>query len=189
MSLMHIHAVISVHHTFHYISKKLKSLSMGHLIKVLIVFCLFGSGISIQAQYSIPASGGNATGTGGSVSYTIGQVVYTSIVVPDGIITQGIQQPFEILVVTGTSETSDITVEASVYPNPVTEFVILKVKSYEIDNLSYRLFDMNGSLIQEKKAEGNETRIQMGKFLPGTYILKIGNNQKDIKTFKIIKNY
>lgn len=160
---------------------------MKHFCKVLIAFCLFGFGISIQAQNSIPASGGNATGTGGKESYTIGQVVYTTIKVPTGTITQGLQQPYEISVVTAIKEASDITLEISVYPNPADGFVNLKVEKYDSDNLNYKLIDMNGMLILEKKVDGNETQIQLGNILPGTYFLKIVDNNKELKTFKIIK--
>jgi len=160
---------------------------MKHFCKVLIAFCLFGFGITTQAQNSVPATGGVATGTGGKQSYTIGQVVYTTIQVPTGTITQGVQQPYEISVVTFIKEASDLTLEISVYPNPAAGFVNLKVEKYDSDNLRYKLIDMNGTLIQENKVEGNETQIQLGNILPGTYFLKIVDNKKEIKTFKIIK--
>jgi len=169
------------------ISINLKIRRMKHLTKILIAFCLFGYGTSLQAQSTIPASGGNATGAGGTVSYTIGQVVYTTISGTGGTMTQGVQRPFEISVVTGTEEASDIILELSVYPNPATGFVILKVKSYDIDNLSYKLYDMNGMLFQSKKVEGNETQIPLENIIPGTYLLKITDKNKEVKTFKIIK--
>ncbi len=160
---------------------------MKHLTKLLIAFCLFGYGTTLQAQNSISASGGNATGTGGTVSYTIGQVAYTTNSGTTGTVTQGVQLPFEISVVTGTEELSDITLEFQVYPNPATGFVTLKVKGYSIDNLSYKLYDITGKLFQSKKVEGSETQIPMGDVMPGTYILKITDNNKEAKTFKIIK--
>lgn len=161
---------------------------MKHFCRLLIAFCLFGYGtVAIQAQKSISAAGGNAAGTGGTVSYTIGQVVYTPISGATGIITQGVQQPYEISVVTGIEEASEINLEISVYPNPAVGYVNLKVEKYDADNLSYMLYDMNGMLFQKKKVEGSETRIQIGHLLPGTYFLRIADNNKDIKIFKIIK--
>lgn len=161
---------------------------MKHLTKVLIAFCLFGYGTIIQAQNSISAAGGNATGTGGTVSYTIGQVVYTTISGTNGdIMFQGVQLPYEISVLTSTQEASGIILEISAYPNPANDFVILKVKNYDSDNLGYKLFDMNGTLFQRDKVKGNETLIQLGNIMPGTYFLKIDDKNKEIKTFKIIK--
>jgi uncharacterized membrane protein YciS (DUF1049 family) len=49
---------------------------MKYLFKILIVFGLFVFGTTSQAQNAIPVTGGNAAGTGGTVSYTIGQIVY-----------------------------------------------------------------------------------------------------------------
>ena len=160
---------------------------MKHFCKVLITFCLFGYGTTLQAQNSIPATGGNATGTGGTVSYTIGQVAYTPISGTTGNIIQGVQVPYEISVLTGIEKASGIILEMSVYPNPADSYVTLKVEKYDTDNLKYILYDMNGMRFHEEKVEGNETQIQLGYILPGTYLLKIVDNKKEIKIFKIIK--
>ena len=42
-----------------------------------IAFLLLGLG-GLHAQEALPATGGEATGAGGSSSYTVGQVVYTT---------------------------------------------------------------------------------------------------------------
>jgi hypothetical protein len=67
--------------------------------------------IAMYAQDTTPASGGNATGTGGSVSYTIGQIVYTTNSGTNGSLSQGVQQPYEISLVTGIEEPSDISIQ------------------------------------------------------------------------------
>lgn len=161
---------------------------MKHVIKTLIAFCLFGFGTIIQAQNTIPASGGNASGGGGSVSYSVGQVVYTKYTGTNGSATQGVQQPYEISVVTVIVEAKDISLEIEVYPNPSTDFVKLKIKNYEVENLRYQLYDINAGLIKDNKVEGNETSISMQNLLPSVYFLKVTDNNKVIKTFKIIKN-
>ncbi|MBV1889111.1 MAG: HYR domain-containing protein, partial [Proteobacteria bacterium] len=48
--------------------------------------------IPISAQESINVSGGDATGTGGSSSYSVGQVFYTTNVGATGSVAQGVQQ-------------------------------------------------------------------------------------------------
>ena len=158
---------------------------MKHFTKVLIAFCLFGYGTIIQAQYSLSAAGGDA-GAAYTVSYTVGQILYATYGAT-GTINQGVQGPYEISVVTGNTETSEIILEASVYPNPTTGFLNLKIEGYKTDDLSFRLIDMNGNLFQADKVEGNETLIQMGNIKSGTYLLKISENNKEVKTFKIIK--
>jgi hypothetical protein len=161
---------------------------MKHFYRLFIAFCLFGCGtVAIQAQNSIPATGGNADGTGGTVSYTIGQLVYTPITGETGMVSQGVQQPFDITVITAIEEASEISLEISVYPNPAVGYVNLKIGKYDTYNLRYMLFDMNGMLFQERKVEGDETLIQLGNLLPGIYFLRVTDNKKEIKTFKIIK--
>jgi hypothetical protein len=160
---------------------------MKQLTKVVIAFCLLGLSTVSLAQSTIPASGGNASGSGGSVSYTIGQIVYTAISGPNGDLNQGVQLPFEISVITAVNETSGITLGVSVYPNPANGFVTLKVENYDTEKLTYRLYDMNGAILQNDNVQGNETRIEMGNILPGTYIMKIAENNKEIKVFKIVK--
>jgi hypothetical protein len=161
---------------------------MKHLIKTLIAFCLFGSGTTMQAQNTIPASGGNISGGGGTVSYSVGQVVYTTNTGSNGSVAQGVQQPFEISVVTSVEEAKGISLEIVLYPNPATDFIILKIENCEIENLSYQLIDINGNLLLSNKVESNETNIAMSNRVSGTYFLNVTDNKKIIRTFKIIKN-
>lgn len=152
------------------------------------VVLLLGLGFTgLQAQEAITASGGNGSGGGGSVSYTIGQIVYTTNTGSNGTVAQGVQQPFEISVVTAIEEAKDISLDFVVYPNPATDFVILKTGSYESDNLSYQLFDIRGHLLENNKIQGTETNISMQNRLPSIYFLKVIDTNKVIKIFKIIK--
>jgi hypothetical protein len=143
---------------------------------------------ALQAQTTIPASGGNASGSGGTVSYTVGQIVYTKNSGTSGSSAQGVQQPYEISVITGLAEARDISLEIIVYPNPAQDFFKLIIKNYEERNFSYQLFDINGSMLQKDNIDGNENQISMQNLRPSTYILKVIQGNKEIKTFKIIKN-
>lgn len=143
---------------------------------------------AMNAQRSIPASGGEASGNGGSVSYTVGQAVYTANTGVNGSMTQGVQQPYEISVVAGLEDTNEIDLTFYVYPNPITENVKLKVENYKSTDLSYQLFDISGKLLENKKIEASETSIAMNTFIKATYFLKVTDNNKAVKTFKIIKN-
>jgi hypothetical protein len=161
---------------------------MKHKRLQLSAVLLLGLGLTgLQAQETIPATGGNASGSGGTVSYSVGQVVYTTNTGTNGSVAQGVQQPFEISVVTGIEQTA-INLAISAYPNPTTDYLVLKVENYDKGNLSYQLFDMNGRLLQNKKIEGNETSIVMSNLVPATYFVKVTEGNKEVKTFKIIKN-
>ncbi len=163
--------------------------AMQHKKLKLSTVLLFVIGLTgIQAQNTIPATGGNAIGAGGTASYTIGQVVYTTNTGTSGSVAQGVQQPFEISVVSGIEEALGISLEIMVYPNPTTEFITLKIENHEVLNLRYQLYNTRGSLIKDNMVEGSETSIEMTSLLPATYFLKVTDNKKIVKTFKIIKN-
>lgn len=155
-------------------------------LSTVLLFVLGLTGL--LAQNTIPASGGNATGSGGSVNYTVGQVVDDTYTGTNGSVAQGVQQPYEISVVNGIDEALGISLEIKVYPNPTMDFIKLKTANYEIQNLRYQLYDMNGRLVKENKVEGDETSIAMSNLVPATYFLKVMDNKEVIKTFKIIKN-
>lgn len=157
-------------------------------LKISIFLLLFLSVVTMNAQETLSTSGAEATGSGGSVSYTIGQVFYTANTGTNGSVSQGTQQPFEISVVTGIKEAEKISLQCIAYPNPTTEFLTLKIESYEVENLKYEIFDINGKLLQSQKIESIETEISMKNYVSGNYFLKITNGNSEIKKFKIIKN-
>ncbi len=149
----------------------------------------------LQAQEAIPASGGNASGSGGTSNYTVGQIVYTTNTGTNGSVAQGVQQPYEISVVSGIEQAIGINPECTVYPNPTTDYLTLKIDgdvqtrhALSQQALSYQLYDINGKLLENKKMTGGETNIDMNGFTPSTYFLKVFSNNQEIKTFKIIKN-
>lgn len=144
-----------------------------------------------QAQESANASGGDATGSGGTVAYSVGQVVYTTNTGSSGSVAQGVQQPFEISVVTAIEEARGINLSVTAYPNPTTDYLQLKVDAsttLSIRSMSYQLYDMNGKLLQSEKITGNQTSIVMSNLVPANYFVKVVQGNKEVKTFKIIKN-
>ena len=150
---------------------------------------LLGLGLTgLQAQESINVTGSNALGSGGSASYSVGQVVYTTNTGTNGSVAQGVQQAFEISVVTGLEEAKGINLSVTAYPNPTNDFLTLSIGEFDISNLSYQLYDMNGKLLQKEKITGNQTSIVMSNLLPSTYFVKVIQGNKEVKTFKIIKN-
>jgi len=147
----------------------------------------FTIGVTGHAQEAIPATGGNALGSDGSISYTVGQIVYTNNTGTNGSSSQGVQQPFEISTITGLEEARDITLQCIVYPNPATDYLKLKVENYKTANLTYQLYNTEGKLLETQKINGAETSIAMGNLVPSVYFLKVIDNHKEIKTFKVIK--
>ena len=148
--------------------------------------------LSIQKGYgqsSILSSGGNASGPGGTVSFSIGQVVYTTASGTGGSLQQGVQQAFDISTSTG-HEFSGISLLVKVYPNPTTSHVYLKIEDNGesiIQDLIYQLTDLNGREIYYEKITASETRLSMENLASSIYFLNVSNENNIIKSFKIIK--
>ena len=152
---------------------------------ITFLFGLFAA-FTIQAQDTVVASGGNATGAGGSASYTIGQVFYTTNTGTTGTVAQGVQQAFEIFTLSN-PELTALTLSALLYPNPTTDKIMLSLKNSDLTDLSYVLYDLNGKALSSALVQQAETPIAMQNMPSGVYILKVNQNATELKTFKIIK--
>ncbi len=167
-------------------NQRTKALGTTRTGLIIIFSLLFTSMLDVDAQEAVIASGGDASGSGGSISYSVGQVVYTTATGTNGSVAQGVQQPYEISVPTAMKNTEDVILIMA-YPNPVKDILRLKIGQRDPENISYRLFDINGKLITGNKMSGPEVPINMQALSPSVYFLKIIEGNKEIKTFKIIK--
>ncbi len=159
---------------------------MKRISGYLFIFICGGS--FCFGQQAVSTAGGEAAGSGGSVSYTVGQTEYVSSAGSDGVVSPGIQQPYEIFTVTGIVPETDITFKAVVYPNPATDMLTLKIQWDKPDKLKYTLIDIKGKILDERVIENNETAISLQNYPPSTYFLQVKYQMQIIKVFKIIKN-
>lgn len=138
------------------------------------------------AQSDVITSGGNASSTSGSVSFTIGQVDYVSAPGSSGNINQGVQQPFEIFGPLEVISIEGLTIE--VYPNPTYDFVYVELDNSKIDNGRILLYDVNGRLIKGNFITNQKSEINIAELATGNYYIEISSNDLKICTYKIIKN-
>jgi hypothetical protein len=161
---------------------------MKNRIAKIGVLLFLGFGIpAAQAQQAIVPTGGNATGSGGTVAYTVGQLVYTTQTDAKGTVAQGVQQPFEILVQTGI-EFRSIDLKVTAYPNPTSGSLTLSVAEADINTLTFELSDLNGKVLETRKIIATSEIICLDHLAPSTYIVKIVSTTREVKTFKITKN-
>ena len=153
--------------------------------RYILLFSLIGCfTIALTAQSNVVASGGDASGSGGTVSYSVGQVDYTTKSGANGIVTEGLQQPFEISVVTGIDEVG-IDLKAVVFPNPASDYIELQIDDLENQVLNYALYDIDGKVITRDTIVSNVTTISISALPVGIYFLGVSGNGRVIKTFKI----
>lgn len=151
---------------------------------VVIAFILLGL-VRLHAQESPTAAGGESAGNGGTSSYSIGQTFYTTDSGTSGSVSQGVQQSYEISIATGIDKTT-INLEMSVYPNPAINYLTLKIKD-DFTNLAFQLYDLQGKVIESNTVTRQTTTIQMKSLPNTTYFLRVAENKKTVKTFKILK--
>jgi hypothetical protein len=138
------------------------------------------------SQEAITVSAGEAAGSSGSGSYTVGQVFYTTNTAATGGVSQGVQHPFEFQTLSN-PELTTVKVTAVTYPNPTKDFIILKITDRTLYNLRYTLFDVNGKSIVSDAITASSTAIQMKHLAIGAYVLKVIQKNKSLKSFKILK--
>ena len=153
--------------------------------RLLLAFTFFSllATLELSAQENTVASGGKATGSGGTVNYSVGQVVYSTNIGTNGSVSQGLQQPYAVSTTVGINETS---IQLNAYPNPTTNNLTLTTDDSE--SLSYQLFNIQGAEISSKTLNSKTSNISLEGHPPATYFLKVIKNNEVIKAFKIIKN-
>jgi hypothetical protein len=156
------------------------------MIKTTLVACLLCATQLIYAQQTIPASGGEATGSGGASSYSVGQLVYSTNTGSNGSIAQGVQQSIELFTLSN-PELTALTLTAVTYPNPTSGYIVLALKNSNLTGLIYVLYDLQGRIVSKGIIQQENTAIAMRKLVTGEYVLKVNQNNQALKSFKIIK--
>lgn len=144
----------------------------------------------MNAQERPVASGGEETGKGGSISFSIGQMDYVNVNSSTAMLTQGAQQPEEILVYPGDKPIIiDRSPEYVLYPNPVIDYTVLYVDQPITKKISYVLYDVLGRLIARERLIEMRTIIKMDRLPSEVYLFYVVEDDTDkiVKKFKIIK--
>ncbi len=154
----------------------------------LSALLLLGVGLTgLHAQESINTAGGDASDSGGSLSWSVGQIVCSTNTGTNGSLVEGVQQPFEISVVTAIDQAKGINLLVTAYPNPTTDYLTLEVEDFEISSLNFQMYDIQGKVLQSEKITGSRTSIVMSNLEPATYFVKVIQGDQEVKIFKIIK--
>ena len=158
---------------------------MRNIIPSLISVLSIVSG-NLFAQQGIHTSGGNASGTGGSVSYSVGQVFYSSQNSAAGSLNQGVQQPYE-LVVTEVAKSISSGIKCEVFPNPVVKELKLRINGDIPKNATWKLIDLKGVTVLQGNVKEVETLLPVSGLPMAAYNLQILSGEKEIQRYNIIK--
>lgn len=154
---------------------------------VLVLF-LSGAGLSgILAQQAVLSSGGDAASAQGSVSYSLGQVAYTSQSSQSGEVNAGVQQPVKVIMVGNEFPISEVTIV--VYPNPTQDKLVVDLSGeYPVSGqYALSLYDLYGKILLQERILSASVIVPLDAYAHGMYLLKVSHNTDVIKTFKVIK--
>ncbi len=146
--------------------------------------------MSLSAQSALVGTGGEANGSGGSVSYSVGQIAVQSNSEGSTSISEGVQQPYEIDVV-GVDNYPDITLNAILYPNPTQGNLQLVMSNDQLQMVNgqwlINVFDTNGKYLFSKQINSETTQLDLSPYATGTYYIKVCKGKDVMKTFKVVK--
>ena len=132
--------------------------------------------ISAGTIASFVGSVNNSTIT---IDYSVGENAISTVSNTSNCVTQGFLQP-QLIISTGIIEVDENN-EVSVFPNPTTDFVLIK----STEQVTWIIYDAMGKVI----LLGDYNRIETNQFALGVYYLEISNKKSgNKKTIKLIKN-
>ena len=165
--------------------------------KIILFFVgLFLANLAISQTASpelVSSAGESFINTSYQLDWSIGECVTTTHSAGNYVITQGFHQNSYVIT---TIKDLVTDVKISVYPNPTTDFINLKiypvenynrVESSKVEDLQYTITDFSGKILQTKKIAEDIEQINFSNFATGTYFITISENKQLIKSFKIIK--
>ena len=153
---------------------------------ILLFLFIFSFTNNVSAQQSANTSGKNVSQNNTSVSYSIGEVYYNTTTTLSSVITQGIQQPYEIYLISGIGNEKDVQL-ITAFPNPTSSTIKIVTQDIKIDGLNYKLYDLLGKEILSGDITSNQTELDLNNLMPAVYFIKVFRYNSTIKYFKIIK--
>ncbi len=155
-------------------------MSMRNKIGVL-AFLLFCSVLIGQNNHHelISSSGSSFYGENIALDWSIGEVVISTLNTTDLTLTQGFHQPTYLILST---KESYLLGPLNIYPNPTTDFLMVK-KEGLISNNSYSIIrNINGQLIRKQLNEEYSSGIQIpvSNLELGIYILEVYSEKNEI---------
>lgn len=142
--------------------------------------------IHVSGQQTLNTSGTNMSGSSGNVTASLGQIFYETTSSSGGNIAAGVQQPYEITATLGVDIT-EISLNLSIFPNPTTDILNLKMGFKDYNTYRYDLFDSSGKVLASQPILQTQTQITMASYPASMYLLKISKEGKTIKIFKVLK--
>ena len=157
-----------------------------NLIKksILPIVLLMSCGFCSFGQNAVSSTGGHFKTTGGSTSFTVGQVAYVLKKGNGSYLNEGVQQVY-------TKKTTPVEElvylkEVQLYPNPTQETMTLILSSKEDVQVRYTIMDYLGKEIRAGNILSEKSEISLRDLPSGNYFISL-KSKKEIRIFKMVK--
>lgn len=155
------------------------------ITSLLVAVAFTTSAQSISPQV-VASSGAHATSPYVQLSWTVGEVVVTTLTGGGGLITQGFHQTYDVATI---AEEAPLGLSVNVFPNPATDLLQIAL-SGEFPDIELALMDMSGKLVGSQMLRSGTSGFNFGVgFLAkGTYVLRLSSKDGDVMySYRIIK--
>ena len=154
----------------------MKSLYLHLFFLLVLAGCL-------QSQSTICTAGNSIAGAGGSMSFSVGQTLYSLAENSTNSIYFGVQQPYTVFTsITPLSQTAFFQLG----PNPCSAFFHIYSSSI-VDETKIQLFNELGMLLLEKTSSSFPVQISTLDLVPGLYFVKLYISNQ-LYSFQITKH-
>ena len=150
------------------------------LFVLLLSICCLGA--HAQPHDLVSSSGASFENSSGYLDFSIGELITSTLTSTSAVLTQGFHQT---RLRTGVPVVSEPAIQMSVYPNPVSDRLILQVELPE--GFDYLLYDSRGVLLDRGQILGEHTEIDFTTLAPAIYILRVTNHKEEVRLFQIVK--
>ena len=155
--------------------------------KLLFVVALSFMLVGMHAQEAVSSSGGSFSTATNSASWTVGQPVAGTLEGSTHTLMQGFQQNYMTITSVEDEALTDMSIKA--FPNPSHNYVNIRFEEVQLDAPRViSLVDMTGRELLREETREPMVRIKMSTYEPAVYFIKITCEDKELRTFKIVKN-
>lgn len=154
-----------------------------------IIFCINSHAqntqLPIQSEnlFSLNTAGGTLLGKGQSVTYSLGQLFYDFSSNLQVELSKGVQQGAE-----KSERKEELPVNFKAFPNPTTSILFLEFEKELVTKYTFQLLTLDGKSVATGSIKKLITKLQLD-FLPkGIFILMVKEENRILKSIKIIKN-
>lgn len=160
------------------------------LLTLLLPFSVTAQSLS---NWVIGSGGSSSSAASTQLEWTLGETFVSSTTTRQGMLTEGFHQPIlEVRMIQEQDFTSETDIQ--VYPNPTSSELFVNLNQISAQEQYYWLFNMEGQIVDKGNLGTGQTQtIDLERMVPGTYLLKIGQNevmdhQSIVHHFQIIKH-